>query len=44
VTHGKPLFPHRVGIGSITPKRCDSRHNVLLFCGCSGDCSSYGVI
>jgi hypothetical protein len=33
VTHGKPLFPHRVGIVSITSKRCDRRHKGPLFCG-----------
>jgi hypothetical protein len=33
VTHGKPLFPRRVGIVSITSKRCDRRHKGPLFCG-----------
>jgi hypothetical protein len=33
VTHGKPLFPHLVGIVSITSKRCDRRHKGPLFCG-----------
>jgi hypothetical protein len=29
----KPLLPHRVRIGSIRPKRCDTRHKVPLFYG-----------